>query len=860
MSLWLFLTLTTLLLALAWFLHLRWKPAYALRLVLLTLALLAAAFSPQPFFASSPPPPRQILIPPRQILILDQSDSIPPEIRADSLTQTKTWQAVDANRIVILLGAQAIPITGNNWPIINGRATHLASALTLAADLLDDQAGQIILATDARPTDPLAVESALSQFPIPNSQFTIYFIPLESLSPPNDLYVGPLYAPTSMWQGLNFQAVLPIYAPQTGEAMLQILQNGDPLAEEIIPVQQGLNLQSFNLQTFNAEIMTLQVTVSFDSDPRPENNTAYAALRVFPAPRVLIVTENSDIATNLAASTGLETDFLLPSQLPASLTELDPYQVILLHNFLATALTEGQMRALKDYTFQLGRGLIFLGGRNAYTLGGYKDTLLEPLLPIHLEPPARPQNDALTFVLAFDRSSSMGSTRNQPTAPLALAREAALRAIETLGPEDYLGLLAFSDDAGWIIPLGPANEGKARALDALTQVTASGGTSIYNALTEAVNGMLDTPTTDTRHILLLSDGQSADGTLEDFLTLAQFAHEQGITISTIALGAEADPELMTLIAEAGGGRYYPVLQATDLPKILVDESEAARGDNLVEGLVRPVADETEPNHPILSEFRTGLMPSLTGYNALKSKADQGAEDVLVSADFHDPLLSAWQYGLGRVIAWTSDIGEEWSTEWTAWPDRGRFWSQIILYALPDPSLGPGQVELEILPETVHLIAQLQTPTGVSLNGLQVIYTYLDAEEDVHTYLMPQTAPGLYELTLPRPPEGVYRGVVSYKFGEDAETRTEIAAPLIINYPTEWQPVHAGDVVQTESQLETWAASTGGEITTWEAVNTPAPPPSPPGPTPQQTLSRFLLALLLLWPIEIAIRRRWMPWR
>jgi uncharacterized membrane protein len=836
---WFLLPLAAILLALAWYLRLRWKPAYALRLALLTLALLAATYTPPPLVSLAP-------IPPRQVLILDQSDSLAPAPRTDALTQAKTWQAAEANRLVILVGTQAHPVTGEDWPTINGRATNLADALSLAADLLGNEPGQIILATDARPTDSLALQTAIT-----NLQYPLQFLPLETLSRPNDLSVGPLYTPSSMWQGLNFQAVLPIYAPQSGEVTIQLSQDGEPLAEERISVQPGINLQPFNLQTSTPEILTLAATVTFPDDPRPENNTAYAALRVFPAPRVLLVTENPALAAPFAEATGLDADLIPPAELP-SLTDLEPYQVIILHNFLATSLTETHMRTLKDFTSQLGRGLIFLGGRNAYTLGGYKDTLLEPLLPVHLEPPSRPQNDALTFVLAFDHSSSMGSRGSDRTSPLALAREAALRAIETLGPDDYLGLLAFDDEADWIIPLGPASDGKARALEALTRVHPTGGTSIFNALNEAVNGLLAAPTTDTRHILLLSDGQSGDGTLDEFLALAQFAHAQGLTISTIALGPEADNELMTLIAEAGGGRFYPVLQAADLPHILVDESQAARGDNVMEGTVRP--EEGSPNHPILSGLRLGLMPSLSGYNALKSKADQGAEDVLVSADFRDPLLSVWQYGLGRVVAWTGDIGESWGTELTSWNRWGNLWQNILLYALPDPSLGPGQVEIEVLPETVHLTAQLQTPTGVPLNGLQVLYTTLDAEENVQTYPMSQTAPGLYELTLPRPAEGVYRGVVSYK-PEGVQTRTEIAAPLVINFPDEWQPVLEGDAApSTISHLDQLPP------TSWATLNDPSPPPSPTPPTPQQILSRYLLALLLLWPIEIAVRRRWMPWR
>lgn len=251
------------------------------------------------------------------------------------------------------------------------------------------------------------------------------------------------------------------------------------------------------------------------------------------------------------------------------------------------------------------------------------------------------------------------------------------------------------------------------------------------------------------------------------------------------------------------------------------------------------------------------MPNLFGYNALESKALFGAEDVLISSGFEDPLLSVWQYGLGRVVAWTSDIGEEWGSSWVEWDDLGRFWSQVIRYALPDPALGPGQVEVDLNPAELTVTGQIITASGIPRNGLEVKFSFVDTEGTVRSYPVPQTGPGLYTLSLPRPEDGVYRGVLQYP--DEDGIPVEVAAPVEVNYPLEWLPVQRSPV-EGLTKLNSWSNQSGGASISWESL---IPTGSPSGDAvlnPNQVLQRLILAMLLLWPLEIAIRRRWMPWR
>jgi hypothetical protein len=353
-------------------------------------------------------------------------------------------------------------------------------------------------------------------------------------------------------------------------------------------------------------------------------------------------------------------------------------------------------------------------------------------------------------------------------------------------------------------------------------------------------------------MLILSDGKSFDGTLEEFRALAEAAQAENITISTIAFGDSADAELMSQIAEAGKGRYYAVRDANELPRILIYESQAARSENVQAGQTGLKLGEGE--HPILSGLSLGQLPLLNGYNALMSKQDEGAENVLISGNFEDPILSAWQYGLGRVVAWMGDIGEEWTGSW-AGDAQNKFWSQVVRYALVNPALGPAQVDVIVEDTEMEVETALFSAQGESLNLAQVSFLYAGADGKITRASLPQTRAGTYRLVLPRPPEGAYRGIVTYEL--DGSEPVEVAAPFVVNPPVEWLPV---DPAVGRTNLAIWSQAGEGQVLPAAEIFTTDAEMQPEEQQPESDpLWWLLLALVLLWPLEIAIRRRWLPW-
>jgi hypothetical protein len=518
-------------------------------------------------------------------------------------------------------------------------------------------------------------------------------------------------------------------------------------------------------------------------------------------------------------------------------------------------LSNNQMLALRLFVEDLGRGLVFIGGKQAYSLGGYQGSILEPILPISMEPPPRKEHPPLTFVMVLDRFASMGNRfypdKDVEFEPITLAIEAAMRVVETMQAEDTVGVLSFASDNYWDVPLQDVGEGLSlrKIQDAISSINGTGGTRLFDAMEEAHTVVSEFNPQTPVHFLILSDGQSNDGTLEGFETLANEIAGNEMTISTIALGDNADLELMPILADVGNGRFYVVRAPQDLPQVMLSESEAARGDKTQSGRTSLlIADDL---HPTLSGLSTSDLPTLTEYNALTSRSKEGAEDVLLSANFEDPIFSVWQVGLGRVGAWMGDAGENWLESWKP-ESESLFWSQIIRYALPDPSFSGKRVEIIQDSADLDIRVHLRDANGIPMNLADVTYTYGLVGGEVNHSLLYQTQPGFYEIRIPLPEVGAYRGLVEYQLDDE---QGQLNGPFSVTYPQEWQPHGSEDGWDT---LDRWVEIGRGRRTELEGNGIVASIPQ--APTGVKDFRVLLILLTVIWPIDILLRRRWLPWQ
>jgi Mg-chelatase subunit ChlD len=149
-------------------------------------------------------------------------------------------------------------------------------------------------------------------------------------------------------------------------------------------------------------------------------------------------------------------------------------------------------------------------------------------------------------VFVIDRSSSMQGAK------LDSVKQAINGALDSFDRADRISLVV-ADQHGEIVfkDLLAAQRGLIREL--VNKLAAGGGTDLRPALKIAASLLKTTPV-DKKHVLVLTDGESASEGLDK---IAKDMRNDGITVSAVGIPG-SDRNLLTLIATAGGGRVYKI--------------------------------------------------------------------------------------------------------------------------------------------------------------------------------------------------------------------------------------------------------------------------------------------------------------
>jgi Ca-activated chloride channel family protein len=177
----------------------------------------------------------------------------------------------------------------------------------------------------------------------------------------------------------------------------------------------------------------------------------------------------------------------------------------------------------------------------------------------------QPKADRTPVNVAFviDRSGSMAGGR------IAQARAAAVMAVKRLDPNDIASVVIFDDKIDVPVPAQKVADHN-YFIDRIEQVGARGNTAIFagvNAGAAEVRKFKDPHRLN--RVVLLSDGQANVGpTLpKDFADLGRKLLAEGISVSTIGLGADYNEDLMLRLARAADGNHAFAGAPTDLIQI-----------------------------------------------------------------------------------------------------------------------------------------------------------------------------------------------------------------------------------------------------------------------------------------------------
>jgi Ca-activated chloride channel homolog len=164
----------------------------------------------------------------------------------------------------------------------------------------------------------------------------------------------------------------------------------------------------------------------------------------------------------------------------------------------------------------------------------------------------------VSIILALDASGSMRKT-------LQTAKEAALRFVDMVRPEDKLGLALFADSAEITEDLG-ASRNQVRT--AIEKFAANGGTALYDALAESLERL--NKVDGRRVIVIVSDGRDENnpgtgpGSRWTFDQVLASAREVDAAIFSIGIGPNVDRGVLEMLASASGGEAYFPQDVTQL--------------------------------------------------------------------------------------------------------------------------------------------------------------------------------------------------------------------------------------------------------------------------------------------------------
>src|SRR5690606_1871046 len=300
----------------------------------------------------------------------------------------------------------------------------------------------------------------------------------------------------------------------------------------------------------------------------------------------------------------------------------------------------------------------------------------------------------------------------------------------------------------------------------------SGGTSIYPALADAYEALSAT-TAKLKHVILLTDGHSTPG---DFEGVAGDMAAARITLSSVAVGAEADQELLERLAQTGGGRYYMCDDPNSVPQIFAKETVEASKSAINElPFVPLLARPTQ----VLSGIDLDAAPFLLGYVMTRPKP---TSEFILASEAGDPVLVWWRYGLGMTVAFTSDAKSQWAAEWLTWSDFGPFWSQVIRHAMRKSESKGVFVEVERHGDTARVVVDSVDVAGRYINQADTQMTLIRPNLDKEKLPLEQTAPGRYEAEFATGESGSYHLELSQTQSDVVTFRQ--TRGVVVGYPDE----------------------------------------------------------------------------
>jgi uncharacterized membrane protein len=537
-----------------------------------------------------------------------------------------------------------------------------------------------------------------------------------------------------------------------------------------------------------------------EADGISRNNRAVAVTFVGSEGKILVIDDAADSRYLVQAlnESRMAVDVEEPAVLARGSVFLSGYDAIVMANIPRWALTDEEDKAVHAYVHDLGGGLIMLGGTQSFGAGGWIDSEVARVLPVKLDPPMTRQmpRGALALIM-HSTEMPQGNFWGQ---------KIAIAAIEALSRLDYVGIIDYDHGRGGAVwEFGPHLAGdKSAAISAAKKMRMGDMPDFAASLKIALAGLAPLAA-GQKHAIIISDGDPQappTSLLKDFVAAK-------ISVTTVLVaghGSQADRATMKHIAMYTKGTFYgPIKNPKQLPQIFIKEAKLISRSLIVEGqeyFPSVVSRLPGPVEGFVS------VPSIDGY-VLTAPRDGLSQVPIVSptSEGNDPIYAYWNYGLGKSVAFMSDLTGTWGSRWASWAEFRAFWEQSLRWAMRPGAPANVMVNTFIEGDIATIEVEAMGSDASNLNFLKMAAVVLHPDNESEPLLLQQTGPGLYQAKFKATKEGAYLTNINFLGGTvDAPIRGNIQAAVSIPYPREFRAVK-----HNAALLEQLYRRTGGRL-------------------------------------------------
>ena len=780
-----------------------------------------------------------------RIFAFDLSQSIPETMRRWMETTTDSRFSPNRQDRIFVFGAetremadwrQALRGQSPEQGLIGSNKTNLEKLFTRLSEL-PEAPRTLFLFTDGWETQgnverllPALAGSGLKIYPIlPPEPPKIGNVAVTKL-------LGPNYGNSG--ESINLKVVLENQNDREVDGTLTLTRNGQTFKTDTLKLKPGSQIFTYPT-TLSEGSPTASYRASFTArraefDRYAQDNQAQVWVTVRSKAKVLLLNGQSGggrYLEEIFKRLGFEVTSRSAESAPAP----TGYAIVVFNNVDRAKFSASYLASIERH-IAAGNSFLMLGDEPSFAPGSYRRTPIEAILPVEPREPKREEKNR-AVILVIDKSGSMREENR-----ILFAQEAAKAVARQLKDNDLLGVVGFDVSPFVVVPIDSVGRLRTIFNSQIDRLRPGGQTYFFPALLEAKR-QLERQNVPIKHVILLSDGETR-GSQSDLIDLVSvMKNEMKITVSAIAIGADADIRVMKRISQYGGGLFHQTLDPSTLPQIVLRQLEdKPKEEPPREREFTPVQERSsEP----LAGFSARSYPTIRGYMETDLKRGAHLDLMIPRDDRKAPLMASWRYERGKAIALTTDLEGRWTRNWLQWNELQNFWTKVLEWLRPNPSeervpLHETRVSLSANQPILDLFVYDEV-TADSQFRFSVIGRGSKSEG-----ILRKLAPGHYQAPLPISAPGDYR----IELAEERRERRIAYPPVGYTLPYDRESEIARPNFNTDLLVQL-AQATGGEVN-----------PEPPATATKQSVTRsyqpvrepLIVLAFVLFLLEIATRK------